>query len=107
MLPQKIFDKNGVIWGVPKYVITNLKIHRFKVKKNQEDLIAIFLSMINIAEHDSTKINTFRVYNGGLGASTLEAEQFFFKNQTKWRLFLIFFVFWQGSLNPKNYEPAS
>ena len=51
------------------------------------------------------------IYNaqGGLGAIPPEAEEIF-KNQTKWRLFLyfinFFFCFWQGSLNPQNYELA-
>ena len=70
MVPQKIFDKNGVIWcnlGVPKYVITNLKINTFKEKNQQENLIAIFLSPSNLDEHVSLKINTFRMYKGGLG----------------------------------------
>ena len=34
--PEKILDKNSAIWcnlGVPKYVITNLKIKNFKVNK--------------------------------------------------------------------------
>ena len=58
MLPRKNFGKNGVIWGAPKYVISNLKINNF---------IAIFLSQINVDEYVSTKINTFRLYKGGLG----------------------------------------
>ena len=65
MLPRKIFDKNGVIWcilgGVPKYVITNLKINNFKEKKQKENLIAIFLSQYNLHKHVSMKINTFRI----------------------------------------------
>ena len=67
MLPRKIFDKNGVIWGVPKYVITNLKINNFKGKNQQENLIAILLSQINLDEHVSAKINPFRIYKGGGG----------------------------------------
>ena len=49
------------------YVITNLKINNFKGKNPQEDLFAIFLSQINLDEHVSTKINTFRIYKGGGG----------------------------------------
>ena len=45
--------------GVPKYVITNLKINNLKGKNQQENLIAIFLSQINLDEHVSTKVNTF------------------------------------------------
>ena len=70
MLPRKFFDKK---WcdllqsgGVPKYVITNLKINNFKEKNQQENLIAIFLSHINLDEHVSTKIYTFRIDKGGL-----------------------------------------
>ena len=73
MLPQKCFDKNGVIWcnlGRPKYVINNLKIHNFKEKTQKENLIAIFLSQTNLHKHVSMKINTFRIYQGvGLGSS--------------------------------------
>ena len=68
--PPKIFDKNGVIGAildVPKYVIISLKINNFKGKNQQENLIAIFLSPINLDEHASTKINIFRIYKGGLG----------------------------------------
>ena len=42
----------GAIWGVPKYVITNLKINKFKRKKSTRKLYAIFLSQINIEETD-------------------------------------------------------
>ena len=51
MLPWKVLTKMvcaGSIWGVPKYVITNLKINSFKEKNQQENLIAIFLSQINL-----------------------------------------------------------
>ena len=47
MLPRKIFDKKWcdlVQSGVPKYVITNLKINNFKEKNQQENFIAIFPS---------------------------------------------------------------
>ena len=70
MLPWKKMTKmvwSGAIWGVPKYVITDLKINNFKEKNQQENLIAIDLSPINLDEHVSTKINTFRIYKGDLG----------------------------------------
>ena len=51
------------------------------------------------------KINTFRIYKGGLGGIK-GGQKNFFKNQTKLRLFLICFAFWQGSLYPQNYELA-
>ena len=57
----------GVIWGVIKYVITNLKINNFKKKNDQENLTAIFSPQINVDEHVSTKMNTCRIYKGGLG----------------------------------------
>ena len=66
-----------MIWGVPNYVITSLKINNVKKTNQQENLIAIFLSQITLDEHVSTKINTFRIYKGGLGASPPEAEDFF------------------------------
>ena len=53
MLPRKIFDKNGAIWGDQKYVITDLKINNFKGRNQQENLIAIFLSQINLHKHVS------------------------------------------------------
>ena len=37
------------------------------------------------------KINTFRIYKGGLGAILPEAEEIL-KNQAKWRLFLYLFL---------------
>ena len=70
MLPRKCFGINDVIWcnlGVQKYVITNLQTNNFKRKNQQENLMAIFLSPVNLDEHVSTKINTFRIYKGGLG----------------------------------------
>ena len=46
------------------------------------------------------------VTRGAWGAIPPEAEEIF-KNQTKWRLFLYFFLaFWQGSPDPQNYELA-
>ena len=59
--------------GVPKYVITNLIINNFKKKKCTRNLAAICLSHMNVDEHVSMKINTFRIYRGG----GLEAEDFF------------------------------
>ena len=43
------------------------------------------------------------VTRGVWGANPPVAEEIFFK---KCRLFLIFFAFWQGSLNLQNYELA-
>ena len=80
--------------GGQKYVITNLKINNFKEKNQQEIFIAIFLSQINLDEHSSTKKKYIQNLQGGSeGLAPPEAEEFFLKNQTKWRLFLIFFFF--------------
>ena len=68
-VPPEIFGKNGVILcnlGRSKVCITNLKSNNFQGKNQQENLIAIFLSQINVDEHVSTKINTFRIYKVGL-----------------------------------------
>ena len=64
MLPWKIFDKKGVIWcnlGRPKVCNYQPKNQQFKEKNKQENLIAIFLSRINLHKHVSMKINTFRI----------------------------------------------
>ena len=96
MLPRKILDKNGAIWcnlGLPKYVITNLKINNFKEKrKPTKNEIAIFLSNINLDEDVSTKINTFQIYKGGLGANLPEAEDFFLKLSNKMEAFPYFIL---------------
>ena len=57
--PQENFGQNAVIWGVPKYAITNLKINNLKGKNQQENLIAIYLSQINIDEHVSSSFFLF------------------------------------------------
>ena len=44
MLPGKFFDKNGVMWGVPNYVITNLKINNYKGEKTKKISCHISLS---------------------------------------------------------------
>ena len=44
--------------GIFKYVITNLKS---TIKNQQENLIGIFLSQINLDEHVRMRINTFRI----------------------------------------------
>ena len=102
MFPLKIFDINGVIWcnvGRPK-------VCYYQPKNQQENFITIFLSHINLDEHVSTKINTFRIYKGGLGASPSEAEEIF-KKSNKMEAFPHFFcAIWQGSLYPQNYELA-
>ena len=96
--PGFFFDKSRVIWcnlgGGKSNVITNLKINNFKEKNQQEIFIAIFLSQINLDEHSSMKKKYIQNLQGGSeGLAPPEAEEFFLKNQTKWRLFLIFFFF--------------
>ena len=106
--PRESFDKNGAIWcnlGVPKNVITILKIINFKVTKSTRTELNchIFLSdQRRCVLYMKMIIFIFRTEKGGLG----EAEENF-KNQTKWKLFLyFFFAFWQGSLDPQNYDLA-
>ena len=64
MLPR-FFLKNDVIWcnpGRPKVCYYQPKNQQFEGEKyQQENLIAIFLSPINLDEHANTKINTFRI----------------------------------------------
>ena len=51
------------------------------------------------------EINTFRIYKGVWGAIPPEAEEII-KNQQNGGFSFIFFAFWQGSLDPQNYELA-
>ena len=105
MLPRENFDKNSAIWcnlGIPKYVITILKINDFKVSKSTTTKFNCHIfSPTNIDVHVILKLFDLELKRGAIPP---EAEDFF-KNQTKWRLFL-FFAFWQGSLDPQNYELA-
>ena len=70
MVRRKFLTKmvrSDAIQSVPKYDMTNLKINNFKEKNQPDNLIAIFLAQINLDEHVSMKINTFRIYKGGRG----------------------------------------
>ena len=53
--PRENFDKNLAVWcnlGVPKYVITILKIKFLRLlNQQQQNLIAIFFSQINVHMH--------------------------------------------------------
>ena len=72
-------------------MLLQTKSNNFKEKNQQENVIAIFLSQINLDEHVSTKINTFRIYkgSGGGGASpTPRSRRFFLK-----KAFPYFFAF--------------
>ena len=93
---SKNFDKNGVIWcnlGRPNVCYYQPKNHQFYGGKNQqENLIAKFLSQINLDEHVSAKINTFRINKGGSVGLAPQKQKKILKNQTKWRLFLILFL---------------
>ena len=82
MLPRKNMIKNGAIWrslNVPKYVIMNLKINKFKdTKSTTTKLFPIILSNTHLDVHVGTKVNIFTCYNGGLG-DTSESKDFFKK----------------------------
>ena len=97
MLHRENFDKNGAMWcnlSVPKYAITKLKINNLKVNKSPTTKVNSHIFSSGQSSCTCyTKINTFRIYKGGLGGlSPPEAEEIL-KNQTKWRLFLYFFSF--------------
>ena len=62
-----------------RYDITNLKFNNCKGKNSKYNLIATFLSPINLDEHVSTKINTFRIYKGGLGGLAAQKQKKFLK----------------------------
>ena len=56
--------------------------------------------------YENKYISNLQGGGGVWGAILPEADEIL-KNQTKWRLFLyFFFAFWQGSLDPPNYELA-
>ena len=109
ILPQENCDKNSAIWctlGFPKYVITILKINNFKFTKSTTTKFNCHIfSPTNIDVHAYLKLFDLELKRGVWGAIPPEAEEFL-KNQTKWRLFLYFFAFWQGSLDPQNYKLA-
>ena len=99
MFPSENFDKNSAIWcnlGIPKYVISILKINNFKVTKSTTTEINCHIfSPTNIDVHAILKL-CYLELKRGVGGWWLpppppEAEEFF-KNQTKWRLFLYFFL---------------
>ena len=58
------------------------------------------ISQINLDVHIRTKVNTFTIYNGGLGNILAEAEDNLKKNQNKMEAFplflYIFFCFLSG-----------
>ena len=91
----------------PKYVITHLKINNFKEKIKKENLIALFLSQTNPDKHLSTKVNTFRIFKGGLGGlppPPPPKQKEFFKKSIKMEAFpfyFFFFAFWQAPYIPK------
>ena len=80
--PPENFDKNGAIWGVPKYVITNLKIKKIEKKIKKTELP--YFSLRSILMSMLVRNKASRIYNGvcvggGLGASPTEAEEYFYK----------------------------
>ena len=73
----------------------------------------MFFSNINADAHVSTTINIFTFYKGGLGDNGPQKPKIFFKKNKqngglsfKVGFFVHLFFFWQGSLNPQNYELA-
>ena len=56
-------------------MLLQFKNPQFEGENQQENLIAIFLSPINLDEHARMKINTFRIDKGVWGASPPEAEE--------------------------------
>ena len=63
--------------------------------------MGMFVSQINVDEHVSMKINAFRIYTGGLGASPPEAEECF-KKLNKMEAFpYFFFLFGKAPYIPK------
>ena len=68
-----------------------------------KNLFGTIFSQKNLDEHVSTKWKKITFRRGVWGA---EAEEILKNNQTKWRLFLYFFAFGQGSLDPQKYELA-
>ena len=109
MLPSENFDKNGAIWcnvGVPKYVITNQKptISRL-LYQQQQNIIAICFTPINFQMCILWKINTFIIDKGVWGVSPQKQKKIK-KKSNKIEAFPLYFYFWQGSLNPQNYELA-
>ena len=86
MLPRKNWiKKNGAIWrilSVPKYVIMNLKINKFKnTNSTTTKLFAIILSNTHLDVHVGTKVNIFTCYTGVLGDTPSESIDFFKSNE--------------------------
>ena len=71
MLPQENFDKNSAVWcnlGIPKYVITVLKINFIKVTKSTTtELNCHIFSPTNIEVHAILKLFDLELKRGGLG----------------------------------------
>ena len=71
MLPRENFDKNGAMWcnlSVPNYDITKLKINNFKVNKSTTTKVNCHIFSLGQSRCTCyTRINTFRIYKGGLG----------------------------------------
>ena len=95
MLPQKVFDKNGVIWcnvGVPKYVITNLKINNFKDNKSTTKLNC-HISLLDQSRCACKYVDLHLELTRGVWglASPPEAEEIF-KKSNKMEAFPYLFV---------------
>ena len=104
--PEKILiktERSGAIRGIQKYVMTILKMNTFQ---QQQNLIAIFFSQINVDVHAIQKWSDRELKRGVWGFTPPEAEDFFKKSNKMEAFPLFFFAFWQGSLDPPNYELA-
>ena len=73
MLPREKFDKNSAIWcnlGMPKYVITILKINKFKVTKSTTtEFNCHIFSPTNIDVHAILKLFDLELKRGSGGLS--------------------------------------
>ena len=81
MLPRENLIKTIPSWcnlGVPKYVITILKMNILRLlNQQQRNLIAIFFSQIHVDVHAIRKRLDLELKSGVWGAIPSEAEEFF------------------------------
>ena len=79
-------------------LLRTLKSTILRGKNPQENLIAIFLSQINLDEHGITEINTIQFTWGGGGSGVLapppRGKEIFEKSGFSLFFFFFFFAFW-------------
>ena len=94
MLSLENFDKNSAIWcnlGIPKYVITILKINNFKVTKSTTTEFNCYIFFpTNIDVHAIVKLFNFELKRGVWGSRRI------FKKSNKMEVFPLFFCFLAG-----------